>query len=357
MAAFVVPDTFLEEELKHKKVNQFIDENFWRIATIRLPIDTFKEYQIKFPTKVLVLMKKSYEIQAPDMPQVETTFEDFYKTEMGQWFYKVKKHIDFGQARREYNTKKAEALIKHNLLFLKDKLLKAIYEYKRSPNCKDDKLDEYRHAYATAIKERDTEEAINALSKLTRDIVRATKHKHNPELFIKIYPSHYHINFQRSNGTVSEYVNSELKQEGNADNGYNYNLPNRISKNDYVLNARQRFDYEYWLGILNAKKHFIMYKGEMTEIKIINEVGKNYLKKLCDKYELNSTPTDKLKDKYDVQYEVNLETLEDLRFDGKTLLPHQKEDLAAMLMKDYALISWDTGLGKTLGGIAYTYLK
>ena len=234
MAAFIVPDTFLEEELKHKKVNAFIDENFWRIATIRLPIDTFKEYQIKFPTKVLVLMKKSYEIQAPDMPQVETTFEDFYKTEMGQWFYKVKKHIDFGQARREYNTKKAEALIKHNLLSVKDKLLKSIYEYKRSPNCKDDKLDEYRHAYSTAIKERDTEEAINALSKLTRDIVRATKH--NPELFIKIYPSHYHINFQRSNATVSEYVNSELKQEGNADNGYNYNLPNRIDKNYYILN-------------------------------------------------------------------------------------------------------------------------
>lgn len=28
-----------------------------------------------------------------------------------------------------------------------------------------------------------------------------------------------------------------------------------------------------------------------------------------------------------------------------------------MLMKDYALVSWDTGLGKTMGGIAYTYIK
>jgi superfamily II DNA or RNA helicase len=43
-----------------------------------------------------------------------------------------------------------------------------------------------------------------------------------------------------------------------------------------------------------------------------------------------------------------MEVLDELRFGDKVLLPHQKEDLAGMLMKDFALISWDTGLGKTL---------
>ncbi len=39
------------------------------------------------------------------------------------------------------------------------------------------------------------------------------------------------------------------------------------------------------------------------------------------------------------------------------LLPHQVEDLAGALLKRNALITWDTGLGKTLGGITWSKIK
>lgn len=65
---------------------------------------------------------------------------------------------------------------------------------------------------------------------------------------------------------------------------------------------------------LTEKKHIIKYKGVDTEIKIINELGKNYLKQLKDKWDLNNTPTGDLKDKYDIQYEMNMELLDEIRF-------------------------------------------
>ena len=351
VAAFVVPDTFLEQELRDKKVNAFIDEHFWRVATIRLNIDTFSEYKIKFPTKVLVLMKKHPDLKY-DLPQVETTFTDFYLTEQGQWFYKAKKQVDQWELRRKYKANKQKADAKQNLLVVRDKLLKAIYEYKHCANFKEDKLEEYRDMYAVA-RQKPMHKAINAFEKLTKDIWRAIKHKHKSELFIRIYPSMYHINFERSNGTVSEYVNNNLKFTEPPF----YNLPNRLEKNGFRLFQSTWDEYNFWMAKLTEKKHIIKYKGVETEIKIINELWKNYLQYIKDKAELNNTPTGELKDKYDVQYEMNMEMLEEIRFGWRELLPHQKEDLAGMLMKDYALVSWDTGLGKTMGGIAYTYIK
>jgi hypothetical protein len=254
-----VPDTFLEQELRDSKVNKFIDEHFWRIATIRLPIDTFSEYRIKFKTKVIVLMKKSSELEC-NLPQVETTFEDFYKTEMGQWFYRAKRGVDLGEAKRIYREHKQTAEIKHQVLMLRDKLLKSIYEYKRSPNCKEEKLDEFRSAYATCSQYHDSEDRILAYNRLIKDIVRATKHKHINELYIRIFPSQYHINFERSNSTVSEYVNSELKCDPSKQNGWCSSLPNRISKNEYLIDAGKFYQYYFWVYKLFEKKHYIKYK-------------------------------------------------------------------------------------------------
>lgn len=154
-------------------------------------------------------MKKHFELKY-DLPQVETTFEDFYLTPQGQWFYEAKKKIDYGEFKRMYREKQELAIRRESLKLAIDKFRHAIWQYKHCANFKEETLEDYRQKYEVLKGER-YDSAIEAFPKLTKEVWRAIKHKHISELYIRIYPSMYHIVFDRSNSTVSEYVNSELR--------------------------------------------------------------------------------------------------------------------------------------------------
>ena len=199
-----MPDTFLECP-RDTKVKKFVDEHFYHIATIRLGNDAFSEYQIKFPTKVIIMMKKHPELKW-ELPTIETTFEDFYKTEQGQWFYIAKKFVDNGEKIKAFTTNKKNALADESFNLMHYKLLKKIEEYKRCKNFKEDRLAEWRGAYV-GVNTKWKDDAIIAYTTLIKDIEKAMSRKHKQELYVRIYPTMYKIRFERSNGTVSEYIN------------------------------------------------------------------------------------------------------------------------------------------------------
>lgn len=142
IATYIVPDTFLECA-RDTKVKAYVNEHFYHIATIRLGNNAFSEYQIKFPTKVIVMMKKHDDLKWT-LPTIETTFEDFYKTEQGQWFYNSKKLIDDGERIRLFTSHKSKAIFEDVFNNIHYKLLKKIAEYKQCKNFKEDKLQEFR---------------------------------------------------------------------------------------------------------------------------------------------------------------------------------------------------------------------
>lgn len=341
ISVFVVPATWLQG-LSNEKVVRYINENFHLVASIPLPIDCFEEYNLRFPMKVMVLQKKDPEISF-DLPMVETTFEDFASTPQGIKFYENKKWLDDTYVRSKMTAFKNAAMVNDRFRSVKNLARKEYFEHLRIRG-KDE--NDYKHQCQVEVSRKDPDE----LLKICKRMRASTYNKRDHGCWVKVYLTSYGVRFARSSNVVS-YFNAL------SDENKEHTFWNSLTKNDIITNDKIRDTFFRQIEHLK-QDHFVDYKGNRVKVDIHFSIDfKKFFDKKIAKYELNRLPTSELAKVYPAEYEQNYEMLSELNFGDKKLLPHQLEDLSAMLMKDYALVSWDTGLGKTMGGIAWTMCK
>jgi SNF2 family DNA or RNA helicase len=101
--------------------------------------------------------------------------------------------------------------------------------------------------------------------------------------------------------------------------------------------------------------------GQAVEV-IIDFDWSKFLAKKTSEFERNRADLSKVSELYPDEYTANKTKLEAMTFPDKEfgeikLLPHQVEDIASILIKDRALLSWSMGLGKTIAGLVWANEK
>ena len=224
----LVPENF-GKGLKYAKVRNFIAQNFVHFADIILPEDAFKEYQCDVKTKVVVLAKRTAQINEEIEP-ITTTFQEFLGTPQGQLFLRYRKLINSAKAnyrlnnlRREYKfkaqereyTQKGKALVFNNRHQLSE-------EY-------------YKYAMTEAQRIRDVIEYTD-FSKRVRNEIR--KSKRNIGLWIRVLRNNHKIIIERGSPSISTKINEEHKGAH-----YDYDLTQIIVSPEYRKRFYDMLDY------------------------------------------------------------------------------------------------------------------
>lgn len=360
ISIFVVPETWLNNSLKHKKINDYINNHFYFLAEFTLPIDTFKEYQINFPCKVILLQKHIAWVNW-DFTKYQWDFENFYNSSAGKFFMTHKKWLDDSYIRTKYESLRSEAKSNDFIFHKRDKAMKALYEYSIRNKTTQTSIDDWEDPMQIIRLESQKAKqgstyAIDQLEKLTKKYQAKIREKRNTKLAIRIKKTNYHIVFDRMSPVISEFLNQNPRAYNVDGDIRTKTLPLRYKINELVIKEDTRKDFYEWLDWLDKTKFTMTYKWEEQTIEVLKELdAKAFIDKKVNEFKINSYDTEKLSDF--PEYEYWFETLSDMTFGDKKLLPHQQEDLAWMLMKDYALVSHDTWLGKTLTWIAWSSIK
>ena len=363
---FIVPQTWLNG-LRHTKIREYINENYYTVAELSLDDNAFSEYEVKFPTKALLLVKKGGE-SIFELEKYIGSFSDldsFLKSKQYEWFIKAKKTIDQHFAAHKLKELRGNLKLDHEKRPYYDRLKKAIFETFRGLNMEDAKvLDKYKAEMDMMQVNYPSYQWEKLCRAQYTRLENALRRKEKNALTIEVIISRYDIIFRRSNNKVTEYFNQELNKL--EVNGKLIWLPNKYTKNDLAVHDDIYSEFQQVMSRLVEWEFQITYKGDtrFISLKAQKWLGK-YIEKIRKQYALNTSDTALLKDNFPVEYEENYEMLSEIEFpvmknwENKIirLLPHQLEDLSGALLKRNALISWDTGLGKTLGGITWSKHK
>ena len=368
IAFFIVPATWLTW-IKDNKAKKFIEDEYHMIAELALDNKAFSEYGVNFATKALLMVKKGTDISW-DLPMYSGSFDkikEFLVSPQYQAFLKVKSVADHSNAKIKLERERYQIGERNRIFYKKDTVLKAIYETFRGLNMEDKKNFERRETemsmYQANIGSYKFDEMMEKQAKrLNKAISRPERTK---VLNVEFIISRYDIIIKRSNTTVAEYFNKEENRL--VINGKSIWLKNKYSKNDLCTNDADYHEFLQVIEYLKSNTFQLTYYGETRFItpKIQDWLIK-YIDRIRAEYKLNTADTSKLKELYPVEYEENYEKLSEMEFQtvGKDweekiikLLPHQLEDLSGILLRRNALISWDTWLGKTLGGIVWSQVK
>lgn len=342
VSAFIVPDTWLETELRDKKVKNYINTYFYHIVTIRLPKNTFQEYEVDFPTKVLVLMKKVAWLECPYEP-IESSFEDFPHTQMGKWFYSVKYMKDEDSVRDRYQSLQKIKRLQESITDLQREVQASLFYYRKQKHASAKKTEEYQIKCDEILAgDEEFEEIKKKLLSLKKSIKRACQTT-DTKMLVHICLGTYSVRFNRSNPVVSKYVNT-------------LDIPDEIKKNDIIVQPEVYEKFLSYLKILTSKNHLIKIKWVYQPITVECDIDfKKYFEAKIQRYQLNTMSNEFLS--REPKYQENFKMLSNQVYAGKKLLPHQLEDLSWALIKPFALLSWDTGLWKTLWGIVWSRMK
>lgn len=360
---FIVPQTWLTG-LRHTKIREYINENYYTVAELSLDKKAFSEYEVEFPTKALLLVKKG----GDSVFELETfigSFDDvdgFRRSEQYKWFITSKKTIDQHFAAHKLKELRGTLKLDYEKRPYYDRLKKAIYETFRGLNMEDQKvLDKYKtemDMMQLNYQSYQWEKLCRAqYTRLEKAIARKEKNALNVEVII----SRYDIIFRRSNNKVTEYFN--LEENKLEVNGKLIWLPNKYSKNDLCVHDDIYSEFKEVMARLTEWTFQVTFKGDTRFISLKAQPWLlKYIEKIRKQYALNTCDTALLKEKFPTEYEENYEMLSEMEFPSHQhgtikLLPHQVEDLAGALLKHNSLITWDTGLGKTLGGITWSKVK
>lgn len=383
---FIVPQTWLTG-LRHKKVREFLQNNYYLIAELSLDDKAFSEYDIDFPTKAILMMKKgNSEVQEFELETYQGSFSDlatFMQSEQYQWFLKNKKPNDQHAARQKLKDMRAMLKADEEKKPYIDRVKKAIYEtFRDKPFPKEEivmgevedkkelkeqvrNLELYKTEIAMLECNVPSYKWEELLRKQYTRLEKALARTPKTELHIEVVITRYDILLRRSNTTVAEFFN---KEENKVEiNGKLIWVPNKYTKNELAVHDDKYIEFVQVIQALKSWEFPVVYKGDDRLITLKSQPGlMRHVEKLRRNYKLNSCDTSKLKEQFPIEYEENFEVLSELEFpsvdkEGNEkmikLLPHQVEDLSGALLKRNALLSWDTGLGKTLGGITWSKMK
>lgn len=301
-------------------------------------------------------------------------------------YTKMKYKADHSVAEIAMKKLRNEAIERDRRLYVKDTVRKAIYEtYRGKPMQKKPVIsEETLELQAPKSKEelkairdahrnyelQNTELSIFEVNfssyqfdeLMRKQVLRLNKAISRPDkvkvMQVTFEIARYDIIIKRSNNAVTEYFNKPEHQF--AYDGNIIWLRNKYSKNDLCTDDAVYEEFKATVDYMTHNEFAVEYKDETRFIGASVQKGLlAYVEKIRRLYVLNTMDTAKLSEAFPIEYEENIEKLSDLSFKEGTikLLPHQVEDLAGVLLKRNALISWDTGLGKTLGGITWSKIK
>lgn len=353
VSIFVAPQSWLTLE-RHKKILNYINEHFYFIAEFDLPLDTFKEYQINFPTKVILLQKRRDGHQFIHDKYVGT-MENFIGTKQHKFFLEQKQWLDDTHRRTALEALKSDAVARDIESYSRYKMIKRIWDYQNETG---DRLIRPAETFQSIV----IWSRYSSMVELEKTVMKKFKPKKKMRdyLWVRCYKRDYQICFDRTVPAVTEYLNRyEFKYGTIVDweaKTRTYSIRYSFNINDLIIHQDTRDKFLYFVNFFRDNKLEMEYKGEVKEIKYAEEFDPiKFLNQRIKDYEHNSMDTALLQST--PEYEYWYEQLNDIEFWDKKLLPHQKEDLACMLQKRYALVSHWTWLGKTLTWIAWATFK
>lgn len=374
---FIVPQTWLTSELLHWKINEYIDECFYRIWEFSLPLDTFREYEVEFPTKVVFLVKKVIWVTYPYAP-LKMEWESFLKNlnyfDEYKWFIGLKKYILTQSSRINYKWRKEKAQLDDDdnresqsiekARFQIKQLHKEKWVYEEGLNLVISNFDSDIYKCRRAVKptwmkpDEWAKKKPTIIKVISKHVNRLSK-KYIKELYIRVTHDPVNIKFMASNTIVSRhmklndidrtieksylfmaYWNEKHPQESKID------LEQNLEKLSKPLITEPTLDH--------PNGRIIEVKYDFNPVKYINAKVKSIALDRADTREISNL--------YPEEYAKNFEALWELTFkDNKlweiSLLPHQQEDLASALIKNKVLLAWDTWLGKSLAWLVWCMHK
>lgn len=342
ISIFIAPTTFLEW-LRYTKAKKYVKEKFYYLAKIDLPLDTFKEYQIEFATSVFIMVKKKYPWEDTEISFINTTFEWFVESRQFKFLKEKERELRMSYAKSKYEDIIFQRKYNDEKFIEIDKCKKKAFEYRRI--WKEDKSQKIL-------------EKLPYIKNLSdyKPLYKERKHRKYDWYFLKFCKSEHEIILRRSKSIVTEVLN---KERIDIDNSWSSKrIPNTFNINDLITDNSYYEEFKSWVKYLDSSNFKIVYSDRVEKINIKYDLDViSFIEKKRNKYKIDSTPNDKLKECFPVEYETNYDMLSEMEFGWRALLPHQLEDLAWMLMKDYALVAHDTWLWKTLLWLAYTKVR
>lgn len=352
----VFPQSFGEVELRDSKINEFINENFWRIAEIPLGDNVFNEYQIKFPVKLLMLM-----LRDPSFTLTEETYkgnlEGFKQSPIGRWYYAIKEF-------KKNSIRKGKLIHVHNIAVHQDELQeeqrqykKAMFAYRHSKNYDMDQYAKFANESIEIPKQKKPwglDEKIwqareKTFPKLIKRIKRAISYHRNPNLVIKLHYAYHKIRLEASNEQVGKYLNTVLPIGQREIDLNKLLLPEQYPNQRNLLEEYQRIIHSAPVipgGIVSAPK----------PIKVETFPVNKFVARKLKQYLHQRQPLEMIHTIYPEQYQKYREQIQTMKF-PHTLMEHQVDDIARAAFKNHLLLAWEVGLGKTIGAIVWTKLK
>lgn len=347
--ALIVPATWLNEELRDKKVRAYLEKKFWKLAEIYLPLDTFQEYQIKFATKILILMKRHDRIsQPPESIKIEPNqkfIEKFHQSEVGRWYYSAKKVLSKLGSQEKFKPAFVKAKKRDKNRKIEDRYKKLLFALKKIDPVLAEKAESLRKKVSEAVKPdfmkcSEWEEKKPTMLKLEAKMKKYLKPQKKANL-IRLIKTSAKIKLKAFSHEASRCLNKlEVQTE--------WSLHQLINKNFWQTEWKS---FQSALAKLRSKQLSYRTKEKATFIEFQNFSVHSYFRKkhrefsrLRQDIALVSNP--KIKSH-----------LEKLILGDKKLLPHQREDIEKASVKPIALLNWEMGTGKTLAAIAWAEIK
>lgn len=320
----IVPKTFLSDDFTESGYIKEVNRLFNHIQTFILPFDTFKSTGANIETKIMIFQKKSEYIS--ENPYNTTTFEiltNFTESEAERIYnnyikplYEQKEKVRgklLLEANRQQNDDDKEFQFKvKKLLFDIKRTKKTAHLYGKAEayvmQCYTQKQPEGMK-YEEWQKKRITKNKVIAYLK------RILKNQHNSERDeIRLVKTKYGLK-------MKAYSRKSALQLSKMD------IVKEMSFNDMILNNNYPFEDQTYKKLFERKK-----KEYEKQSKPFSEIKHNSeLSKWLDNFTLYNQKTNKIIKLRDIQ----------------------KKDLNKVLQKDYAILNWQQGSGKTEAAITW----
>ena len=309
--AVIVPKTYLEDDFTSQNERLIINSKYSFIGQIKLLSNTFSDVGVSsFATKIMIFQKKSSNIASNEYENIYSTEEEFAN--------KIR------NAKNQTQKIKAQILLENQKNINKEfeyKYKKYLYQIKTNPKLKNkaQKFEDNFTKFLTQEKPplmdvKEWERVKMTENKVLNPMKKALRTQHiTPKDVIKLVKTNYGLKYKPYSKKMAELVN---KLE-------------TINKdfNEMILQEKYPFKDVAYKKLFEKKLK--EYKKQSTNFKDVIPH-----KKITDY--LNNLVIHDYSDNTD-----------------KKLNQKQKQDIAKVLMKKYALLNWSMGSGKSLAAIAY----
>lgn len=319
----IVPKAFLSDDFTESGYIKEINRLFNHIQTFILPFDTFKSAGANIETKIMIFQKKSEYIS--ENPYNTTTFEiltNFTESEAERIYnnyikplYEQKEKVRgklLLEANRQQNDDKEFQFKVKKLLFDIKRTKKTAHLYGKAEAYV---MQYYTQKQPEGMKYEEWQKKRITKNKVIVYLKRILKNQHNSERDeLRLVKTKYGLKMK----VYSRKASIQLSK---------MDIVKEMSFNNMILNNNYPFEDQTYKKLFERKK-----KEYEKQSKLFSEIKHNSeLSKWLDNFTLYNQKTNKIIKLRDIQ----------------------KKDLNKVLQKDYAILNWQQGSGKTEAAITW----